>query len=274
MPALTPRTSPPRNLKRRRAIRSSPEQTVNEYGPDAARTASALAAITNHPDITAEQLQLMSTLGDEIIHDLTTIRDSAYRVGIEHTLTHTEQVNAFWQQELTKQRASFSALEAQKTDAELRMTDAELRMVAMSDEIEQLKTIVEGRALRDSSQCCPGCWRAASRSARRTRRRDDSPQRRLRSCTSGRRAEHSRRRAVRVLRGRGGEPERASSLREPERERAYSTVQSAVKRNSATVIANQVTRAARRTLQSAVKRNRAAFVTSSHAGGAARAVSM
>ena len=268
MPALTPRvSSPPRNLKRRRAIRSSPEQTVNEYGPDAARTASALAAITNHPDITAEQLQLMSTLGDEIIHDLTTIRDSAYRVGIEHTLTHTEQVNAFWQQELTKQRASFSALEAQKTDAELRMK-------AMSDEIEQLKTIVEGRALRDSSQCCPGCSRAASRSARRTRRRDDSPQRRLRSCTSGRRAEHSRRRAVRVLRGRGGEPERASSLREPERERAYSTVQSAVQRNSATVIANQVTRAARRTLQSAVKRNRAAFVTSSHAGGAARAVSM
>ena len=202
---------------RRRAIRTAPEQTVNEYGPDAARTAGALAAITNHPDITAEQLQLMSTLGDEIIHDLTTIRDSAYRVGIEHTLTHTEQVNAFWQQELTKQRASFSALEAQKTDAELRMK-------AMSDEIEQLKTIVEGRALRDSSQCCPGCWRAASRSARRTRRRDDSPQRRLRSCTSGRRAEHSRRRAVRVLRGRGGEPERASSLRELKRERAYSAV--------------------------------------------------
>ena len=63
MPALTPRvSSPPRNLKRRRAIRTSPEQTVNEYGPDAARTASALAAVTNHPDITAEQLQLMSTL--------------------------------------------------------------------------------------------------------------------------------------------------------------------------------------------------------------------
>ena len=32
----------------------------------AARTAGALAAITNHPDITAELLQLLSTLGDEI----------------------------------------------------------------------------------------------------------------------------------------------------------------------------------------------------------------
>ena len=62
-----------------------------------------------------------------------------------------EAVVAFWQQELTKQRASFSALEAQKTDAEL-------RMMAMSDEIEQLKTIVEGRALRDRTAFLSNIW--------------------------------------------------------------------------------------------------------------------